>query len=426
MNTYRKPLDFSSIPATIQDMIEDNSSAAAIIDELIEKKGESSTIPLLIILDDMNIRGIQIVTLYNMCNQNIEKLNEKITNITEEDIDALNSKVFAICKFKAVFTGTKEDRLKEPDKYIFTDEERNNIRNKKSKDRVHDILENKASKNQKNDDLYPSITSAEALSIINKHGFNCGYKKTYENKDGKTVTYRVFYNEFGDIMYTHSLENPDIFLWGESKLNVVRQTSNKKYEELGCNTYLNIKGLAGYNIELREKPFATYQKVLDRKEKTVTNIKPEYYNSNLFPIIESIDGIKYKQNHSNYKGLVISSIYNLLTFPETYYDMDEKLKHLYKILLSYAEDKAYDEVLYQLNSDNGIEIANKIQDVLGINLDKDKLIAAKQRLRKANNRLFEIPKSKFLSHLVVEDPFDKEINKRITKLVVKKDKITIK
>ena len=39
---YRKPLDFNSLPIVIQEMIEDSSHAAAIIDELVEKKGETN------------------------------------------------------------------------------------------------------------------------------------------------------------------------------------------------------------------------------------------------------------------------------------------------------------------------------------------------------------------------------------------------
>ena len=148
MNTYRKPLDFHSLPAIIQGMIEENSSAAAVIDELIQNKGENNALASLIILDDMNIRGVQINNLYKICDQNINKLYEKITNITKEDIDNLNFNSFAVCKYKAVFEGTKKDRKANPEKYIFTDEERNTIRNKKSKDRAHDILEERPNKDK--------------------------------------------------------------------------------------------------------------------------------------------------------------------------------------------------------------------------------------------------------------------------------------
>ena len=175
---YRKPLDFSSLPLVIQEMIEDSSGAAAIIDELIEKKGENNALTLLILLDDLNIRGLQINNLYKMCDSDIEKFYEKVLTMTKEDIDSINYESYTVCIHKAIYDGSKEDRETNPEKYLFTDEERNNMRNIKSKDRALDILETNLK--QKKDDLYPSITKKEAISIINKNGFTCGYKKTYE------------------------------------------------------------------------------------------------------------------------------------------------------------------------------------------------------------------------------------------------------
>ena len=65
MNTKaneREMLDFSSLPNIIRLMIEDNSDAATVIDKLIELKGESNALATLILLDDMNIRGIRLST----------------------------------------------------------------------------------------------------------------------------------------------------------------------------------------------------------------------------------------------------------------------------------------------------------------------------------------------------------------------------
>ena len=90
MSRCRKEIDFSSLPLIVQDMIEENVPSAAIIDELLETKGEMSTLGALIILDDMNIRGIQISALYKLCHQDIEEFYEKIITITSEDIDKLN------------------------------------------------------------------------------------------------------------------------------------------------------------------------------------------------------------------------------------------------------------------------------------------------------------------------------------------------
>lgn len=418
---YRKPLDFSSLPLVIQEMIEDSSLAAAVIDELIEEKGENNALAVLIILDDMNIRGLQITNLYKLCGKDIEKFYEKALTMTKEDIDNINYDSYTVCMHKAIYDGSKEDREKHPEKYLFTDEERNNMRNIKSKDRALDILETKTKPTQ--DDLYPSITKKEALSIISKHGFTCGYKKAYETKEGKTITYRVFYNNLGDVLYTSSLENPDIFLWGECKLNAVRKNEGKSLDIIGCNSYKNIKEVIGYNIDLRKKPFETYKKILDKGEKIIDTIKYNYYNNNLIPIISSNKGIEYLENNKEYENIVIKNICDLLTFKETYYDLDKELKKIYKLLLTYAEEKAYDELIYQLNTDKGIDIALKLQEDLGIILDKNKLFKAKERFLGTNKKHFDIPKSKFLSDRVVDDPKGKEINNRIIK-IISKEKLT--
>ena len=420
---YRKPLDFNSLPLVIQEMIEDSSGAAAVIDELIEKKGENNSLALLIILDDMNIRGLQISNLYKMCDNNIDKFYEKVLTMTKEDIENVNYESYTVCIHKAIYDGSKEDRKNNPEKYLFTDEERNNMRNIKSKDRALDILETKTKTKQ--DDLYPSITKKEALSIINKHGFTCGYKKTYETKEGKSVTYRVFYNELGDIIYTNSLESPDIFLWGECKLNAVRKNEGSTLELIGCNVYKNIKEVLGYNIDLRKRPFETYQKIIDKGEKILDKIKYNYYNNNLIPIISSNKGIEYLENNKEYENIVIKNICDLLTFKETYFDLDKKLKEIYRLLLKYAEEKAYDELIYQLNTDKGVDVALKLQEDLGIKLDKNKLFKAKERFLGTNKKHFDIPKSKFLSDTVVDDPKGKEINSRIIK-IISKEKLTAK
>ena len=420
---YRKPLDFNSLPLVIQEMIEDSSGAAAVIDELIEKKGENNSLALLIILDDMNIRGLQISNLYKMCDNNIDKFYEKVLTMTKEDIENVNYESYTVCIHKAIYDGSKEDRKNNPEKYLFTDEERNNMRNIKSKDRALDILETKTKTKQ--DDLYPSITKKEALSIINKHGFTCGYKKTYETKEGKSVTYRVFYNELGDIIYTNSLESPDIFLWGECKLNAVRKNEGSTLELIGCNVYKNIKEVVGYNIDLRKRPFETYQKIIDKGEKILDKIKYNYYNNNLIPIISSNKGIEYLENNKEYENIVIKNICDLLTFKETYFDLDKKLKEIYRLLLKYSEEKAYDELIYQLNTDKGVDVALKLQEDLGIKLDKNKLFKAKERFLGTNKKHFDIPKSKFLSDTVVDDPKGKEINSRIIK-IISKEKLTAK
>ena len=400
----RKEIEFSSLPKTIQSMAEDDINAAAVIDELIATKGEIKTLASLILLDDMNIRGIQIYQLYKLSNKNIDKLYEKIINMNEKDILNLNINSAPLCAFKAIFSGNSNEREEKPEKYLFTSSER---------EKYTQILKEK--ENTLND-FMPCISVEDALTIIENNNFTLGYEKKYKN-DEKEITYRVFYNELGDIIYTHSLDDEDIFLWGASKLNVVRLTDDKNYNDSPCNAYFNVSGVVGYNIELKQNPFETYKKVIQKNEKNVENIKKYYYDNNLFPIIETTEGMIYKEKYPSYKACVISSIYDLLKFNETYKYLDSGLKKIYEPLLQYASDKAYDEVISHLNSDEGIEIATDLQNILGISLDKTKLFAAKDRYCKQHGHEVIIPETKFISRLISDNPWTKDINGRIIKIL---------
>lgn len=389
MNTKtneREMLDFSSLPNIIRLMIEDNSDAATVIDKLIELKGESNALATLILLDDMNIRGIQLSILYKMCNQDIETFYETVINITKDDIELLNRTSAPLCVYKAIFEGTSEDRKKYPNKYIFTNVERENYTKSKEKN------------NAVEKDLYPTITIEEALKIIKNKGFKCGYKTEYINDNHIKEVYWIFYNKLGDILYTNSLENKNIFLWKDSKLNVVRSKDNN-----------NIN----YVIELKDHPFETYDNLLKNSHDKLNE------DMNLIPIIKTIKGIKYTEKNPNYSSCVTALIYDLLSFEQIYNELDEGLKAIYKPLLEQASDKAYDEIINHLNADDGIEIATNLQNILGFNLSKSKLLAAKDRFCKARGHETNNSKKKFLSRLVSDDPYTKDMNHRIIEVLTK-------
>ena len=382
----RETLDFSSLPNIIRLMIEDNSDAATVIDKLIELKGESNALATLILLDDMNIRGIQLSILYKMCNQDIETFYETVINITKDDIELLNRTSAPLCVYKAIFEGTSEDRKKYPNKYIFTNVERENYTKSKEKN------------NAVEKDLYPTITIEEALKIIKNKGFKCGYKTEYINDNHIKEVYWIFYNKLGDILYTNSLENKNIFLWKDSKLNVVRSKDNN-----------NIN----YVIELKDHPFETYDRLLTNSHNKLNE------DMNLIPIIKTIKGIKYTEKNPNYSSCVTALIYDLLSFAQIYNELDEGLKAIYKPLLEQASDKAYDEIINHLNADDGIEIATNLQNILGFNLSKSKLLAAKDRFCKARGHETNNSKKKFLSRLVSDDPYTKDMNHRIIEVLTK-------
>ena len=372
----RKELDFSSFPNVIKVMIEENANAASIIDELIELKGERNSLAALILLDDMNIRGVQLDSLYQMCNQNIETFYKTVISITKDDINRLNQKTSPICIYKAVFKGTSKDRKMNPEKYIFTDEERE--KHFKNKENNYTVEK----------DLYPSINIENALKIIENKGFICGYKKEYINNHNEKEVYRVFYNSLGDILYTTSLENKNIFLWKDAKLNVTLEDNQN------------------YIIELKDHPFKTYKE-------TSKNKHNRSKNNLTLPIIKTVKGMQYKEKYKTYDAHVTASIYDLLIFEQTYQHLDEGLKKIYKSLLENSSDKAYDEIINHLASDDGIQIATDLQNILGFSLSKSKLLAAKDRFYEAGGYKTKKEPKRFLSRLVSDEPYTKDMNNRI-------------
>lgn len=386
--TNREMLTFTSLPNVIRLMMEDNSDAATVIDNLIELKGESSALATLILLDDMNIRGVQLYTLYKICNKDIETFYNKVINMTKEDILLLNQASASLSENKAIFEGTSEDRKNNPEKYVFTSKEREfYTKNKK------EIIKNTVEK-----DLYPSITLEEGLKILKNKGFTCGYKKEYINDNHIKEVYRVFYNNSGDILYTNSLENKNIFLWKDSKLNVIRSKENHN---------------VNYIIELKDHPFKTYDKLLKTTHKKLED------DINLLPVIKTTNGMKYKEKNHSYTSCVAASIYDLLAFDQSYKELDDGLQKIYAPLLNQASNMAYDQIIKHLNADDGIEIATNIQNILGFNLSKSKLLAAKGRFCKARGQVINTNKKKFLSSLVTNDPYNKGMNHRIIEVLTK-------
>lgn len=367
----RETLDFNSLPAIIKEMTENNSVASKVIDSLIENKGESNTLAILILLDDMNIRGKQLELLYQMTDENIDKLYDKILNIKLEDIKKLNELSAPLCIYKAVYDGTSLERKENSEKYLFTDKERESIIKHKE--------------NNQNKDLYPNISIKKALEILKEKGFKCGYKKEYINKHSKEIYY-IFYDKYDNILSTIALENKDLFLGKDSKLIKLKENSIEE-------------------IDLKDN-------ILDLNELSKEK------NYTLLPVIKTVKGILYKEKTHTYSSCITAYIYDLLSFEKTYNELDNHLKEIYKPLLEIAEDKAYDEIINHLKVEDGIEIAINLQNILGYSLDNSKLIKAKDRFYKSLG--YNPTKQKrFLSRLVSNEPYTKDMNKKIIEVLEK-------
>lgn len=79
---------------------------------------------LLLGLDDMNIRGSQIMEAYKyLYNEDVKKFAKAIKNRDEKMVQFINEELASVGEEKAVTGGASFDRNKTPDKYRFTEEE---------------------------------------------------------------------------------------------------------------------------------------------------------------------------------------------------------------------------------------------------------------------------------------------------------------
>ena len=104
----RHKLDVSMDPEEIFEiMTEKHTMAAYIVAEIASK--HSDGIGIVLDMDDMNIRGIQIYTAYLICKSDIKVLAEKVFNRDQQLCDDINKNLYI---HKAVPRGAaSEDRL---------------------------------------------------------------------------------------------------------------------------------------------------------------------------------------------------------------------------------------------------------------------------------------------------------------------------
>ena len=90
---------------------------------------DEAGIMLLLSLDDMNIRGSQIWEAYKyLYNEDGKKFAKAVKNRDKNMIDFINQEMASVGGEKAVAGGASFDRSKTPDKYRFTEEEVEELR----------------------------------------------------------------------------------------------------------------------------------------------------------------------------------------------------------------------------------------------------------------------------------------------------------
>lgn len=121
--TARKKLDINdTIMETIMKMTDGNPGAIVGITSML--KADKTGGMLLLGLDDMNIRDSQIWEAYKyLYKEDGEKFAEAVSKRDQKMVDFINQELASVGGEKAVTGGASFDRHKNPDKYRFTEEE---------------------------------------------------------------------------------------------------------------------------------------------------------------------------------------------------------------------------------------------------------------------------------------------------------------
>lgn len=129
--TAREKIDLNdSFLNLIVKMSEGNPGAIVGLTNLL--KADKTGGMLLLGLDDMNIRGSQVWVAYkDLYHENAEKFAQAVHNRDRKMVDFINQEQASVGEEKAVTGGASFDRSKTPDKYRFTEEEVEELRQQK-------------------------------------------------------------------------------------------------------------------------------------------------------------------------------------------------------------------------------------------------------------------------------------------------------
>lgn len=116
---YRNNFDSSNSLEYIEKISEGNIGALKLLSAIMDSPNGKYTISM---MDDMNIRGCQIVRAFNdICNFDINQLMEKFMNPSEEFVDRLNYLTLYYDEVidKAILSGARELRETDPESLVF-------------------------------------------------------------------------------------------------------------------------------------------------------------------------------------------------------------------------------------------------------------------------------------------------------------------
>lgn len=222
------------------------------------------------------------------------------------------------------------------------------------------------------------ISTAKALEIIKQRKFQCGYQYTIE-EDGKTIIRAIFYNHKYDILSVRFTED-QFYLPGESnRLYINRQIEvgkgifkAKHFLPINpFNEFSHTKSVIPVNVEPID--IDNIDSIIDYQPRLIPdNYEIEVYRRKKTREINEENSSEKSKKLEDLNHVV--QLANLYKFEETYEELDDTLKTLYRPLLGHHKSEFYSRVIALINFHNCDDIITELLELLGIVLDKDTVL----------------------------------------------------
>lgn len=264
------------------------------------------------------------------------------------------------------------------------------------------------------------ITTEEGLEIIRQRKFKCGYHYTIE-EDGRTIVRAIFYNHKNDLLSIRFTEE-QFYLPEESNRLYINRQIPLGQNQVKAKHFPPINPFKEYShtksvIPKEAQPIDinNIDNIIDYQLRLIPdNYEIEIYRRKRIKEIEQTIENSSKRAAALENLNHIIQLANLYKFEETYSELDEVLKVLYKPLLEIHKSEFYSRVVSLIECNRYDEIITELLNLLGIALDKD--IVLKELTEKkeyTNNSL--IQKLKKLKERIISMSEDEDIISRITR-----------
>lgn len=229
------------------------------------------------------------------------------------------------------------------------------------------------------------ISTKEALETIKQHKFKCGYKYIIE-EEGQNIIRAIFYNHKYDLLSIRFTEDQFYLPTEVSRLYINRQIEVSKgvfkakhFLPINpFNEFPHTKSVITTNVEPID--INNIDNIVNYQQRLIPdNYDIEVYRRKRVKEIKETKKNSSERSRELEKLSHVVQLANLYKFEETYKELDDTLKILYKPLLENHKSEFYSRIFALMNCTNCDDIITELLDLLGIVLDKDAILSEMTR-----------------------------------------------